>query len=240
MIMASASRPYLVEVSGVAGAGKSTLVRRICEADGNWRRAAFINARTPRHLVYIARTLPRVFPILIRNLGPRPRLSWADFKLLVYVSGWDRFFDRTPEYRGGITALDQGPVYALVRLKAQGKRVTSSAVFERWWNDMIELWADELAAVIYLDASDQVLWDRINGRAQAHTMKGEPAGVGQAFIARYRQLFEEILDRLDRPGGPSILRLDTSATSAQQLATDIQQNLADLADRHVLGGEGHR
>jgi thymidylate kinase len=219
---ASRGRPHLVEVTGVAGAGKSTLVETVCRSEAGRRRAGFINARNPADLGRIAVSVPRLLPVLIRNLGRGPRFTWAEFKLLAYATSWRRVFARRPEYAHGVTLLDQGPVYALVRLKALGKRATTSEAFERWWNRTVELWSRELAAVVYLDASDDVLWERINGRPQPHGTKGEPEGVGRAFIARYRQLFDEISARLDRPGGPVILRLDTSEATPEQLAARLE------------------
>ena len=214
----SKARRYLVEIAGVAGAGKSSLAREICRRDDGFQLAEFIHARTPGHLVHAARAIPRTLPILAGSLAPGPRLSWADLKLLVYVSGWHRVLGRKPGYGRGVTLLDQGPIYALVRLKAQAKNVTAGAPFERWWNDMLERWTGELSSIVWLDAPDRVLWERINGRAQPHTTKGGPAGAGQMFISRYRQLFEEILDRIDSTGGPEIHRFDTSAASTGWIA----------------------
>ena len=56
---------------------------------------------------------------------------------------------------------------------------------------MVEGWADELSVVIFLDAPDAVLWDRINERPQGHRAKGDEAKAGRRFIARYRRSFEE-------------------------------------------------
>lgn len=224
------SRPYLVEVAGVAGAGKSTLTHLLCQGEADCSRADFIHARTPEHLAYIAHGLPRLLPILAGNLRLRPRLNWADFKLLVYVTEWHRFLNRKPEYDHGCTLLDQGPIYALVRLKAES-RGTSAPAFERWWNQKIELWADQLSAIIWLDAADQVIWDRINDRGQRHRTKGEPLDVGRRFLTKYRRLFEEVLDRVSTTGGPEILRFDTSEIGSEQLAEHLGPILAARSSR---------
>jgi thymidylate kinase len=227
---ATAARPYLVEVAGVAGAGKSTLVHLICEREADCHRADFIHARTLEHLGYMAHSLPRSAPILAGNLRGRPRLDWAGFKLIVYATEWHRFLNRKPEYRHGVTLLDQGPIYALVRLKAKGARVTTGARFERWWDETLELWAGELGALVWLDAPDRILMDRINGRDQWHGTKGERDDVGQRFIARYRALFEEVLHRIEIRGGPQILRFDTSRMSSERLAAEIRPFLAGRSE----------
>jgi hypothetical protein len=215
------STPYLIEVAGVAGVGKSTLTHLLCQGDPECRRADFIHARTPEHLAYFAHSLPRLLPVMAGSFGIGPRLRWADFKLLVYVTEWKRFLNGNPQYHFGCTVLDQGPLYALVRLKAEAKGGVCSAPFERWWNRMVELWAAELDLIIWLDAADQVVWDRINERVQRHKTKGEPVEVGRRFIVRYRRLFEEIFDRVNSLGGAEVLRFDTSETRSEQIAAQV-------------------
>ncbi|MGH2539339.1 MAG: hypothetical protein ACRDGK_02340, partial [Actinomycetota bacterium] len=149
------------------------------------------------------------------------RPSWPDVKLMVYVTEWGRFLRRRREYDRGVTLFDQGPIYALVRLKAQGSNVTGRARFERWWDEMLERWARELDAIVWLDAPDDVLRARVDGRDQRHTTKGAPADDGRRFIERYRRLFEETLERIDVPGGPRVVRIDTGITSAEGVAAEI-------------------
>lgn len=215
----------LVEIAGVAGAGKSTLVRLISQADPSIKVADFIHARNPEHLVYELHSAPRLLPILIRGLVLRPRLNWPDVKLLVYVTEWSRFLTRKYEYRHALTLLDQGPMYALVRLMAKGSRVSASPVFERWWNQMIADWSRRLDAIVWLDAADDVLWERINNRAQPHAAKSGSAVDGQHFITRYRELFDEVFRRIEAEGKPTVIRIDTSKKGSGEVAGEVRRFL---------------
>jgi hypothetical protein len=175
--------------------------------------------------------VPRLWPILTSGADrPGPRPSWPDVKLMVYVTEWHRFLRANPEYDAGVTVFDQGPIYALVRLLAQGSNVTGTPAFERWWGEMLERWAREIGVVVWLDAPDEVLWGRINAREQRHVTKGEPAADGLRFIARYRGLFEEALDRIDVAGGPMIVRVDTGSTSPPDVAAAIRPMLTAGAE----------
>lgn len=219
------ARSCLVEITGVAGAGKSTLTRALCDADSMYMRAEFIHTRAPSHLVYVIRSIPRLLTILAANLSRKPRMSWADFKLMVYVTQWRSFIQRRPEYREGITVLDQGPMYALVRLKARQRGVASSRSFQRWWDEMLTMWADTLSAVVWLDAPADVLRARINGRVQAHAVKGVSDEASQRFVAEYHGLFEEVFGRLERSGRPKLWRFDTGDHSVELLAADVRSVL---------------
>lgn len=233
------SRPCLVEIAGVAGSGKSTLARRLSRDLDGVRIADFIHTRIPAHLVYVAHAMPRIAPILAGTLNPGPRLSWPEVKLLVYVTEWHRFLRARPEYEGGATLLDQGPLYALVRLKAQGSNVTGRAAFERWWNEMLVRWTRELSVVVWLDAPDEVLWERINGRDQRHTTKSASREAGFRFLGRYRALFDDVLRRADVSRGPRVVRFDTGVRSADAIAAELEPLLARGRSLTSTGGDPH-
>lgn len=214
-----------VEILGVAGAGKSTVVRLLGEGPG-FTRAEFIHTRKPSHLLQVARGLPRLMPILIGGITRRPRISWPEVKLLAYVTRWRFFLGRRMPAPGTILLFDQGPLYALVRLQAEGKGFTTSSAFDVWREEMLERWASELSAVVWLDAPDPVLWSRINERSQGHRTKGEEADAGHSFIERYRRSFDALLRRMEELGGPEVHRFDTSTAAAEQIVETLRPLLA--------------
>ena len=208
-----------VEILGVAGAGKSTLAARLA-GDAGVEMADFIHTRRPSHLLEVVRGIPRLLPILVAGLARSPRMSWPEWKLLVYVTRWRSVLDRrTPA--GTVLLFDQGPLYALVRLEAEGKAFTTRPAFERWRDEMVPGWANELSVVVFLDAPDAVLWDRINVRPQDHKAKGDEAKAGLRFIARYRRSFEALLRKVEELGGTQVVRFDTGSTTVAQIAERV-------------------
>jgi gluconate kinase len=217
------SKPCLVEVAGVAGSGKSTLTRSMCE-DPGFSVGGFIHTRLPSHLLRVGRATPRLLPILASDRRS-PRMSWPEFKLLVYVTQWRTVLRREMRRHGAVTLLDQGPIYALVRLKAEGKPFTATPEFDAWWEDMLRLWVEELSAIVWLDAPDDVLWRRINGRPQLHKTKGERVEEAHRFLDTYRHSFDAVLRRIEVWGAPEVLRVDTEETTVDQLATELRPRL---------------
>jgi hypothetical protein len=206
-----------VEILGVAGAGKSTLAS-LLGGQAGWEMAPFIQARRPYDLFQVVRATPRLLPVLLRGVTHRPRVSWREIKLLVYVTRWRDVLRRRQPGTETTLLFDQGPLYALVRLRAEGKPFTVGRAYEHWSEEMLERWASELTAVIFLDAPDAVLWSRINERPQGHTEKGEEDGSGLRFITRYRRSFNDVLGRADEIGGPRILRFDTGTATPDRIA----------------------
>ena len=86
---------------------------------------------------------------------------------------------------------------------------------------MFKQWASTLDAVIWLDAPDSVLDQRINSRDQRHSVKGKNESEVVHFLARYRTSYEETLAKLGTAGGPRLLQFDTSRTSIEQVADEI-------------------
>lgn len=221
--------PTLVEITGVAGSGKSTLTSALQGIDESYQRAEFIHTRNPRHLLYLLGSLPRLLPILVPGLVRRPRMRWADVKLMAYVTAWSKFLARRPEYSSGIVLLDQGPVYSLVRLEAKALGVTTSDVFRRWWREMLAVWATELSLIVWLDAADDLLRSRINQRPQSHVIKDDTVDTGRQFITHYRSVFQQALDDIEQSGTAEVLRFQTDDTPADRIAGEVSKHLAERA-----------
>lgn len=224
------ARPLRVEVLGVAGAGKSTLTERL-RSDPGTVRADFIHTRIPGHLLELLRSVPRLLPILADGLVRRPRISWREVKLLAYATRWRSFVGAPPDTP--VVVFDQGPLYAIVRLAAEGKPFTRRPSFARWRTATLHACRTQIDVVVWLDAPDQVLWRRINERIQAHATKGGDAASGYRFLGRYRAAFELLAGELDVAGGPTIVRLDTGARSPDRIADDVRILLAERRSEHA-------
>jgi adenylate kinase family enzyme len=210
-----------IEILGVAGAGKSTLATYLA-ADPGFEIAPFIHARRPADLLLILRTIPRLLPILWGGLTHAPRISWPECKLLVYVTRWAAVLRRRRPRTETVLLLDQGPLYAIVRLTAEAKPFTERRSFTSWKREMLDRWSTELSEVIWLDAPDAVLWSRINQRDQEHRQKGGQAEAGHRFIARYRRAFDTIVPIVEEKSEVRTLRFDTSTSTVGEIAEVVR------------------
>lgn len=220
-----AAHPIFVEIIGVAGSGKSSLARAL--VSNGYAQPPFISASNPRHLAVMLRALPRLWVLLAQNLIRHPRMTWADFKLMAYVTGWREFLRGLPEYDDSALVFDQGPLYALGRLEAKGLGIASTDTFERWWVEMLSVWAAEISLIVWVDATDEQLIKRINQRSQDHAMKGRPPGEGNRFVGHYREVFTRLLTRVEELEGTDVVRFDTTQHDTDELATRVQDWIRD-------------
>ena len=206
----------LVEIIGVAGSGKSSLARAL-EGQGYFG-PPFISASNPRHLAVMLRSLPRLWLLVAHNLIRRPRFSWADFKLMAYITGWRQFLGTTPGLSASTLVFDQGPLYALGRLEAKGLGIASTRTYERWWREMLRSWAAEISLIVWVDATNEKLLERINERPQDHAIKGLPTDDGIRFIDHYRTVFNRLLALVEKQDASEIARFDTTTLDTDRLA----------------------
>jgi hypothetical protein len=89
----------------------------------------------------------------------------------------------------GPILFDEGPIYMLARLLVFGGAAVQTRAFARWWQGAIAQWARTLSAIVWVDASDDVLAARLNTRAQSHRLRGASESVMRAFFASYRAAY---------------------------------------------------
>jgi thymidylate kinase len=224
-------RAATVEIAGVAGSGKSTLARVLCADRGFGGLDDTLRMREPRHLGLVAHSIPRLAYLSKGWIAARRSPTWTELKLVIYLMEWSRRLGCTSEYNSKVMIMDQGPVYAMARLGYADSPIPGTEAHGDWWNSLVDTWADCLDAVIWVDAPNDVLQQRVNTRSQAHEIKGGSEAETIVFTEAYRTSYERVLSAMERPGGPSILRYDTSRLSAADIASSAIEELGRLHPR---------
>jgi broad-specificity NMP kinase len=80
------------------------------------------------------------------------------------------------------------------------------------------VWARLIDTIVVLDAPDRVLAQRIRGRPQDHEIKRASDLEFTAWMARFREALDWVLTRLALENTVTVLRLDTSVDTPDQLA----------------------
>lgn len=218
---AASSSSELIEIAGPAGCGKTTLVDAL-------------TARIPtrpgvtecgRSCVPVALRLMPLLPVgylwteLLHGRFPRDTL-----RSMVYLEAW--LLDRSRSESGDAlpTLYDHGPFFRLATLELFGPR--GGAGLDRWWGSMREAWSDAMTLVVWLDAPDEVLLERIRTRDRDHACKQMSDAAARTWLGRYRAGFESALAVLEERRPADVVRYDTSDKSPDEIADSLLELLA--------------
>ena len=212
-------RPVVVELAGLAGAGKSTLATALAQLNPKIRARPRVRERS-----YLA-SVPALVPTFFRLHWPFRGLLTKEMKRMLQVRALHRLVQESAP--GGTLLFDEGPVYMLARILVFGADNIRSAAFERWWRTAIAEWAATLDVVVWLEAPDDVLAARIHTRAQPHPLRGADAQAVSAFFRSYRDAFTRVVDELCVAGGPQRWTITTDAVSPGTSARALVDRLRD-------------
>jgi broad-specificity NMP kinase len=214
-------RPLLVELVGPPGVGKTTIFHGLLRSDASIEPRPVIRARA--HAGLIAWNLVgSLFMIVRHGLVGRP--GWQQLRELTYVQALPRILEKRHPDR--IVVFDQGPIFLLTRPELYARRLTA------WWRSMFARWGSLLDVVVWLEAPDAVLIERINSRSHHHRLKGARTETAVASFADSRVVFHAVLEQLDvRGSGTMILRFDTGIQSPDEVVEAILAALATRRDR---------
>ena len=162
-----------------------------------------------------------LLPTFLRQTQHGRRFAWHESKMMVYLTGWHQVLRRQTLNHGTVFILDQGPVFQLAQLHGFGPENINSERFEEWWASVLDQWASTLDMVIWLDAPDAVLLERIHTRSKWHLVKNESEQEAREFLARYRASFEQMISALTADGGPRVLRFDTQQESMDRVVDNL-------------------
>lgn len=212
-----------IEVIGSSGVGKSTLLKTLCRKNNRIQAGISLSK---------LQTVPEWIETLqlgLKTYWTRPTatrwFSRTELRSMVYLDAWYRVSERANDERNRTIVWDQGPIYRLAMLREFGPSMTQTPYFDRWWNDRLERWAAKLDLIVWLDAPDRILLERVYERTQEHEIKNKSPEEGYEFLQRYRNTAGQILDRLVVDRGLKVLRYNTSEVSSMEIANCVLEAL---------------
>lgn len=212
------SRPMVIELVGLAGTGKTTLLRAVGAHEPSVR--AGVQVDRVRDLPVALGHGVRLAPLLLGAFGSGVHAAWSAARYMVRLNTLLTITTRS-DPQGPTLLLDEGPTFILTRLAAFPEQHVGGPVFNMAWERGLRRTSGILDAIVWLDAPNAVLAQRIRHREKAHRIKGASDSELRAFLDRYRSTYDRVVDLIASSGATRVLRYDTSRRSPERLVHDI-------------------
>lgn len=223
------ARAVIVELVGPAGAGKTTLAKGVSATDASVRSGISLWGLPRADLVKSAIAL---VPTILRAAfaGGTTRLRVGEMAQMIRLGALRRAVRREAA-KHRVILLDEGPVFALswldVFFKRNGDRVPAG-----WRRRVVADWSLLLDVVVFIDASDVTLAERIRTREKPHIVKHLPDAEIHGFAAGFRKAFDRVIADLARAGHLVVDALNTDRAPVEQNATRLMATLQQRRNGH--------
>jgi predicted ATPase len=208
-------RAPLIELVGLAGAGKTSSLRTLGQRDPAILPNIHIST-----LSYV-RDVPSLLPIFAGMHRPWHSLLRKEMKRVLHLTTLQRRVEeiRCAEHRPIV--LDEGPVYMLARLLFLGGDRLRGRTFEQWWRTAIADWAQALDLIVWLQADTPTLIERIRTRRDRPPISDLSDRALNEFLCGYSTCYRRVVDELIAKKGPRLLTIDTGQRSINVVADQI-------------------
>ena len=225
-------RAVVVELVGPAGAGKTTLAKGVSKQDATVRAGLSLWGLPRPQLIESALALiPTAIGSLLR--GGRARLKWGEMAQMIRLGALRRVVRREAE-RHRVILLDEGPVFALswldVFFARNGDRAPARAA--GWRRRVVADWASLLDVVVFIDASDSTLAQRIRTRDKEHMVKESSDEEIYGFSAGFRKAFDRVIAEISRAGHLVVDALRTDHDPQDETAARLMERLQHRRNGH--------
>lgn len=226
---AKRTRPLIVEIVGPAGAGKTALLRTLGRDP---RVHAGVRIDRVRQFGEMLGHGIAVLPIALALLNQGWKRLWYGLLHFVRLRTLPRAITLAAAgAEADAILLDEGPVFSLARLSVFQQANQGAGRLADAWHAELDRWSGLLDLVIWTDAPDAVLAERIRSRLKRHQIKGGSDAEVAVFLERYRQAYREILASLTTGKRVGMVHLDTTGLAVDVAAGRLLAELEQLGLR---------
>lgn len=219
--------PFICELIGPAGAGKTTITQAILNQEPGVRVVTPPTAGYYKNILFYAGNSMQLLPSFFHHLQKEKiRRVRKILQFLSLLQGWGDRLNHFENMQPGVLLLEQGPVYMLSCLQNFLLPAVFTEEFQEWRDRIYHRWARMLDLIVWLDTSDSVLIERVRSRLKNHGNKTRSHLDAVAVNESYRNTYTEILTNLTRIN-PSIrvCRVNTGINSVQEIVAQLLQDL---------------
>jgi hypothetical protein len=145
---------------------------------------------------------------------------------MTIMYGWPYLLQKEIKKSSRMIIIDQGPVYLLAEMREFGPEYLRADTAESFWQNLYGRWAGSLDTIIWLEAPDPVLLDRIRTREEDHVVKHETDSKMLDFLERYRKAYKFTVSALVAFNPDMrILKFDTSKQSAKEIVNSLVEEI---------------
>lgn len=229
-------QPALIEIIGPTGVGKTTLTHDLLYQNGQAVQGRSLQIGSLRHAPFCIKQAFFLLPTVFRLIRNGRWLTREEFKRMIFLKGWHRVLERQRLNHDGVIILDQAPVFYLATLHSFGPQELKGEKHAKWWDFVFRQWASMVDMVVWLDAPDAILIDRVCSRAKPHFIKGMSPTEAHRFLATYRSSFERVISELTARAHIEVLCFDTSRQPLEAIAGQVLCALGGEIVNHKASG----
>ena len=213
------TRPLVVELVGPAGVGKTTLLRVLNQQ--NPEVVAGVHPHRGRYAISLISNTLLFLPTFLWRYRKSRWFTWNETRSMMHLKAWYHILKQKAPSNNLATILDHGPIFILTQLREFGPVFTKSELYDKWWHKSLDQWGSILDLVIWLDAPDAILLERIFDRNRRHKVKQKSEEERYDFLARYRESFQSIKVKLAMYPNIRNLHFQTDQKPPEHLADEI-------------------
>lgn len=217
----------IIEIIGPAGVGKTTIAMSILSKEPRIILEAPPDIKSIQNIPFYLGNSLRLLPFLFHILREdKARITKDLLFTLAYLKGGVKRLNRFEKHQYGTILFDQGPIYMISYLSIFILPALLSEEHNNWLEPIYRRWANCLHTIVWLDASDRILLDRVRNRLKKHGSKFRTDSEAADFNKSYRDRFNEVISSLSRVNPQiRIVRIDTGNFTVPECAEHILMEL---------------